>query len=159
MADWKSGHKKACKIQQILNDAQKTLKVDPPARPPVGRCTGCNMKFSSTDRDYYCESSCEACGYQACESCACHSSRGACSQPCVGWGYADRGTQGRVTARTRTLGTRTASACRRGIMAMDGRGRCTRATGIRRTTLVTSRRMRMKRSLGNAGTAGKWRTC
>lgn len=42
--DWKDGHKKICKFQQVINEAEAKAKADlePPERPATGRCTGCN---------------------------------------------------------------------------------------------------------------------
>lgn len=72
LADWKV-NKKGCKIQQVLNEVNNKYNLKP-LRPPVGRCTGCSVKFD--DENYPCEDVCEDCGYQVCESCCVHSSRG-----------------------------------------------------------------------------------
>ncbi|KAH8092662.1 hypothetical protein BXZ70DRAFT_452480 [Cristinia sonorae] len=77
LADWKV-HKKGCEIQKMLNvinnqhkEKSKTTKE----RPPRGKCTGCDVKFSE---DYPCDSDCAKCGFQACESCVVHERRGTC---------------------------------------------------------------------------------
>lgn len=61
-------------MQQMCNEINKKMDLEPPKRPPVGRCTGCNVKFGE---DYYCDDACETCGYQACESCVSDTSNGA----------------------------------------------------------------------------------
>ncbi|GJE89825.1 zinc finger MYND domain-containing protein [Phanerochaete sordida] len=79
MVDWKErGHKKGCELQKVLNEFNAKQEAQKPARPAKGRCTGCNTRF---DDDDYCDQECPECGYQTCESCACHSSRGTCWCP------------------------------------------------------------------------------
>lgn len=47
MIDWKErGHKKGCKIQQMLNEMNAAQDAKRPERPPADRCTGCNVKFN-----------------------------------------------------------------------------------------------------------------
>ncbi|KAL4249339.1 MYND-type zinc finger protein samB [Abortiporus biennis] len=72
--DWKN-HKKPCKIQQMLNVVNEAEAAKPQPRPPKGRCTGCNVRFNG---DYPCADECPECGYQACESCDVHHSKGTC---------------------------------------------------------------------------------
>ncbi|THH13617.1 hypothetical protein EUX98_g9700 [Antrodiella citrinella] len=75
--DWKI-HKKGCKIQaqlNIINDAHHEQLKNTKERPPQGKCTGCNVKFTE---DYPCSDECSECGYQVCESCEVHQSRGTC---------------------------------------------------------------------------------
>ena len=75
-ADWKNGHKKGCEFQRICNEFNEKAKREQPSneRPPDGYCTGCNLEFNDEDDD--CDLFCEACGYQACESCSAHHSKG-----------------------------------------------------------------------------------
>ena len=54
-------------MNQYLADFSKKLSLSTPERPPVGRCTGCNLKFGGED---YCDDTCEMCGYQVCKVCA-----------------------------------------------------------------------------------------
>ena len=60
-------------MQQICNEYNEKLKNQPPPQPKPGRCTGCDLKFTEDD---YCDGECPDCGYQTCESCSCHNSRG-----------------------------------------------------------------------------------
>ncbi|EMD39661.1 hypothetical protein CERSUDRAFT_150285 [Gelatoporia subvermispora B] len=78
--DWRRSHKRGCKIQQQLNQINAEMAAKPSERPPVGKCTGCNVKFSEK-REVYCDSECETCGYQACESCAVDHTEGTCYCP------------------------------------------------------------------------------
>ncbi|KAH9932706.1 uncharacterized protein BXZ73DRAFT_46757 [Epithele typhae] len=72
-ANWRT-HQRSCGIQQKLNEMTTRIALTPPKRPPVGQCTGCGVKVR-------CLAMCKDCGYQACDSCESHHSRGTCYCP------------------------------------------------------------------------------
>ncbi|CAL1717345.1 unnamed protein product [Somion occarium] len=82
LENWKI-HKKGCKIQQEINKFEAKQKAEPPKRPAKGKCTGCGVKFSE---DYSISEECPDCGYQACECCVSHHSRGTCYCPNTNFG-------------------------------------------------------------------------
>ncbi|RPD56120.1 hypothetical protein L226DRAFT_535900 [Lentinus tigrinus ALCF2SS1-7] len=75
-ADWRN-HQRSCKIHQKLNDLNNRIALTPPKRPPVGQCTGCNVRAGEGGR----LAMCKDCGYQVCGSCESHHSRGTCYCP------------------------------------------------------------------------------
>ncbi|KAJ3536151.1 hypothetical protein NM688_g6875 [Phlebia brevispora] len=82
LSDWKA-HKKTCKMHQYVNEFNKKLDLDPPERPPAGRCTGCDLKFDGEHRP---DDACAKCGYQVCEHCAVDKSNGTCYCPTENFG-------------------------------------------------------------------------
>ena len=69
-------HKKACPMNVVLREFNEKARMAPLERPARGVCTGCHSKFNE---DNPCEDDCKDCGYQTCESCSVHKTRGAWS--------------------------------------------------------------------------------
>lgn len=152
--DWKT-HKKGCKIQQALNEINDKMNLEP-LRPPVGRCTGCNVKFD--DEDYLLEDACDDCGYQTCESCCVHSSKGAfVAIYCLRIAVFTNSPKAHATVRILTSETSTAGGPQSGITRMVV-ALAIRATGIHQSEMNTFLR-RSKILLANATTAPRPRGC
>lgn len=159
--DWQN-HKNGCQIQQqlnIMNDAHKAQQEakKPAGKPPRENCTGCGVKFTKV---YPRDGDCQECGYQACESCVVHTSRGPSqdnSHP-IRWliAFTHFRLQGRATARTITSGRRTVLWNRDGTTRTAVRARDTRETGILRTAISQKY---MRRRKGRAITAARLPRC
>lgn len=61
------------KLNAMIAKAEKEQENKPLAKPRTSHCTGCDEEFTE---DVYVDVECPDCGYLACESCACHHSRG-----------------------------------------------------------------------------------
>ena len=70
-ADWRN-HQRECKIHQKLHEIDLRIAMTRPKRPPEGLCTGCKTTVGESRR----LAMCKDCGYQVCDSCESHHSRG-----------------------------------------------------------------------------------
>ncbi|KAJ6607482.1 hypothetical protein B0H10DRAFT_2071474 [Mycena sp. CBHHK59/15] len=76
-------HKHECELNRMLREREEKEEAEakdkPVVKPRTTHCTGCNVKYvEDGSEEYMADDVCEDCGYSACESCVCHTSRGSC---------------------------------------------------------------------------------